>query len=77
MIRSAATHRCRPTAPLRMKLAQRQGYVEAYHEHEQALARARVAVLSRAGFQTMIEEAADGFIVLARATQPSSLARAA
>ena len=69
MLYHVTPHHCTPLLPLRVRQAQNQGFFEAYHERERALAQARAAVAQRAGYQTLVEEAADGgFIVLAKAT---------
>ena len=75
MLRHVTPHHCTPLLPLRVRQAQAQGFFEAYHERERTLAQARAAVAARAGYQTIVEEAADGgFIVLAKSTVPVRIA---
>jgi hypothetical protein len=69
MPHTPAPHRCRAKNPLRRERAIATGYTEAYHTSSAVLARARGAVLERTGYQILIEEAEDGFILLARATE--------
>lgn len=64
-----APHRCHAKNPMRIERAVTMGYVEAYHTSSVALARARAAVLERTGYQVLIEEATDGYILLARGTE--------
>ena len=69
MPHTPAPHRCRAKNPMRVERAVVTGYAEAYHTTSAALARARAAVLERTGYQVLIEEAEDGFILLARGTE--------
>lgn len=69
MHHTPAPHRCRAKNPLRLERAVATGYAEAYHTSSAVLARARGAVLERTGYQILIEEAEDGFILLARGTE--------
>jgi hypothetical protein len=62
-------HPCKAKNPMRLERAISSGYIEAYHTSSAALARARAAVLERTGYQVLIEEAEDGYILLARGTE--------
>lgn len=64
-----APHSCAPKNGPRVARALSEGYFEAYHTSSAVLGRARAAVLERTGYQTLLEEAGDGWIVLARATE--------
>jgi hypothetical protein len=69
MPRLIADHDCHAENPMRLERAISGGYAEVYHTSSGALAKARGAVLERTGYQILIENATDGFIVLARPTE--------
>lgn len=66
---SPIAHDCKAKNPARVERARLGGYFEAYHTTSAVLARARAAVLERTGYQTLLEEAVDGWMVLARPTE--------
>jgi hypothetical protein len=67
-ISPATEHHCFPTVARRVRMAARRGYHEAFHEAHLAMADAPAAVLRRFGFQTLVELATEGWLVLAKAT---------
>ena len=66
---SPAPHPCEAKNPARVERSRLGGYFEAFHTPSGTLAKARAAVLERTGYQTLIEEATDGWMVHARPTE--------
>jgi hypothetical protein len=62
----ATEHACEPSAGERVTRAKGMGYYEAFHETNAVLADVRARVLQRIGFQTLVEGASDGWLVLAK-----------
>jgi hypothetical protein len=64
----AADHLCQPDAVARVASAMSQGYHECFHEAHLTTADIRATILRRIGYQTLVEPAYAGWLVLARAT---------
>jgi hypothetical protein len=64
----ATDHACLPEAAARVAAAMSQGYHECFHEAHLFAADIRATVLRRIGYQTLLEPACAGWLVLARAT---------
>ena len=61
-------HACQPKAAARVVAAMSRGYHECFHEAHLFTAGIRATVLRRIGYQTLLEPAFAGWLVLARAT---------